>query len=165
MEQFMNADNQQERLCELSWLGGIIDGEGCISFKRNTGKCWKKKERPSYPMISVANTDLIMIEKIIQILEKHEIAYYREDRKGKAKNNDSVAICIKGLKRTKRFLDLIIPFLVSKRKRAELLLEFCQLRQHNHKAYTPYEKQLCQSIYDIGRGTIAFANYPQRLNA
>lgn len=154
----MNADNQQERLCELSWLGGIIDGEGCISFKKNTGKCWKNKsERPLYPIISISNTDIRMIDKIIEILEKNHIAFYREDRRGKKKNKDSISVCIKGIKRTKRFLDLIIPYLVSKKERAELLLEFCELRSHNHKPYTQYEKDLCQRVYDlIGRGTLAF---------
>lgn len=154
MQQSFDADNQQATISNLSWLGGIIDGEGCISFHTVAGK--KRKSRPVTPKINITNTDMEMITYIMSILDENDIAYYVENRKGTKRNKPSKAIIIKGCKRCLKFLPLIIPHLVNKRKRAELLYEFCVLR-HNEKSrpYSEYEKQLCRKIYQLnGRNTI-----------
>lgn len=154
MQQSFDAENQQATLSKLSWLGGIIDGEGCISFHTVAGK--QRKARPVTPKISIANTDMEMIDFIISVLDEYTVPYYVESRKGGKRNKPSKAIIIKGCKRCLRFLPTIIPHLVNKRHRAELLYEFCQLR-HNEKSrpYSEYEKGLCREIYLLnGKGTI-----------
>jgi hypothetical protein len=55
------AENQQERLIQLGWVIGFVDGEGCfsISFVHQKDRTGRRGYRLGYPPKS--RTDLIRI--------------------------------------------------------------------------------------------------------
>jgi hypothetical protein len=139
------ADNQQARLCERSWLGGIIDGEGYIGFQNVSGKHVKSKLVT--PRININNTNLEIIERSKSILCMHNIAHFVENRKGKKGNKCSQSIIVSGCKRTLKFLDFITPYLVNKRPKAILMQEFCATRLVNKRK--PYNNRECEICIEI----------------
>jgi hypothetical protein len=174
------AENQQERLKEaeeLGWLGGIIDGEGCITLS----KAVNRKYKCVHPRLTVANTCPKMIKRIMQIFDKYHIAYWVRVRKGK--NGTSIKrygspylplteIRIQGFKRLRRLLPLIRPHLTSKDEKADILNEFIEKRLTKRGYNTPYsedEKELCLKLWRLnGNYSInldEFDENPQRLYA
>jgi len=116
----------------LAWLAGIIDGEGSIGIKR-AFDTRKNRSFVSYsPLIQICNTDMILLTKVIEILEFHGITFSFWNGSEKKRNPKwSVAYMI-GISKNQsamKFLELLIPFLVSKKQRAEILYEFCLKRQ------------------------------------
>lgn len=108
-----NMENQQERrLIELGWLAGAIDGEGCFSICLCKGRKYYL-----YPMMNISNTDDVFIDEVIRILEKYKVPHYIQKRKARKSNyKDSRMVFVKGMKRTKKLLDLIYPFIVRKNR-------------------------------------------------
>lgn len=152
MEQKLVAGNQQATFCELSWLGGIIDGEGCITVVKGPPG---RYGHSANPIVTIANTGERMIQKIEEIFKRHGIAYYlttHQPKRGKCKT----FVRVVGFKRVQRLLFLLLPYLVEKAERAFLLMEFCAKRNGKtaRDAYTDYELSLCQRIWDsVGKGT------------
>jgi len=145
----MNADNQQARLCELSWLGGIIDGEGCVTVRKSTTGPY------GGPLVSISNTDKLIISKVVYLFNKHHIAYHVRHIAAKAPRKAKKEISVSGFKRVPRLLALIEPYLISKQQRAILLRTFCTSRLKAGKVpYSDYEKDLCEQIWVFtDRGT------------
>ncbi len=153
MEQFSNADNQQASLCELSWLGGIIDGEGCLTFDKKSHK--GRTQQCVSPTITIVNTEKILMNLVTSILKKNDIAYYYRLHPAKGNWKPKMEVIIAGLKRSIRLLDLITPYLVSKHHKAELLRQFCFLRVNAfNRTYSEEEKEICRQVWVLnGRGT------------
>jgi len=155
MEQFSNADNQQASLCELSWLGGIVDGEGCITVSKRVGN------RTASPIVTIVNTERKLLDKVQQLFQKYGIAYYVRVHKQlnqaecKRPLKQKVEFVIAGHKRVPRFLDLICPYLISKQPQAQLLLHFCAVRKDRvHQAFLQIDKEICSKLWVLnGRGT------------
>lgn len=160
MEKRIGADNQQASLCELSWLGGIVDGEGCITVDKKAQECVA-------PMITIVNTELVLMEKVASVLMKHGIAFYRRDHPAKGNWKAKIEFVIAGFKRVRRFLEVVRPYLVSKAKKADLLQAFCNVRLAANRApYSDRDKNLCHEIWALnGRGTNHWQDTqkPQRL--
>ncbi|MCK9570344.1 hypothetical protein M0R72_15465 [Candidatus Pacearchaeota archaeon] len=153
MEQFSNADNQQASLCDLSWLGGIMDGEGCITIDKRSAK--NRKQANVSPAITIVNTDTKIIDKVLQILKKYDIAYYYRVHPPKGNWKRKLEILIVGYKRVSRFIPVILPYLVGKYQRAVLIQQLCESRmQKPYREYSEVEKEICRKIWDLnGRGT------------
>lgn len=122
----MGLANQQRRIEDrANWIGGIIDGEGMITAKRrnNRGTSW-------IPTITIANTDPIIIDEVISVMQILKIPHYVQKKEYKRPNGMAVKweILVNGFKRCLVALPILIPYLVGKRERAELLLEWCQKR-------------------------------------
>jgi hypothetical protein len=157
MEQSERLGNPQERLHDLSWLGGIVDGEGCITV---SAKGVKTRKHPyAHPNINITNTDELIVRKVMAVFKKYEIAYYLHVVPKTATTLTKMNLTILGYKRAIRFLKLIIPYLVSKKERALLLLEFVESRLTKGPGirYSESEKELCRRIWNFnGRGTNHF---------
>src|SRR3989338_5086286 len=110
----MSADNQQRRLSRrLGWLGGVIDGEGMITVvKRSKGNSY-------YPRISIANSDITLINEVISIFEELKMPYYLQSKQYDVdgKNRIKYEILVNGLTRCCEVLPVILPFLISKKER------------------------------------------------
>ena len=150
-------DNQQERLgFDRAWLGGIMDGEGCVSASKQS-RAVIGYNTTIIPCCTITNTDLDILNECKRILDTQGIEYLLVNRKKRAEHHkESFAINIFGLIRNIKFLPWIIPELRSRKKLiAEKLLEFCLLRHANThglfkgKKYTEQELTLINEILRI----------------
>ena len=117
-------DNQQERLeVRLGWLGGAIDGEGCVHLSKR----YVHKRLTYRPRLVIVNTDQSFCEEVIDIFNICKFPHYVCKRYGKTKRT-SWSVEIQGLKRLYKALPVIIPYLISKRQRAEFLLKYIKYR-------------------------------------
>jgi hypothetical protein len=148
MEQRATAVNQQASLCELSWLGGIIDGEGCVTVDKRTGD-------NVFPAITIVNTDHRITDKVEAIFKRHAIAYYFRVHPANGNWKPRRQFIISGWKRVSRALPVILPYLVSKADRAELIIKLCDMRlKANRAPYSEAEKDICRQVWELnGRGT------------
>lgn len=127
-------DDQQVRSLNLGWLACAFESEGHFSFFRQQ----KKKYINYYPCISLVNTDDKYIEACDDILSEHQIPHYVEGKRdrGVGKTTRCVKIC--GFRRCKKFLDVLLPYLKTKRKRANVLLEIINYRLSLVSRIAPY---------------------------
>lgn len=142
----------------LAWLAGFLEGDGSIILaKQRMGK-----NRVIYtPSISLSNTDHTLIEQCSKILEDYKIGHYFTSKK--TRNGISRVILVKGFKRTKKLLPLIIPEMYGKKKlQAIYLLEWINSREAtgNNNTYIERELELFEKIKSLKR-----PDYPQRLYA
>jgi predicted transcriptional regulator len=106
------------------YLAGLLDGEGYFGLMKRGGTNHGYQRKSYQPAIKMAFTD-----------KDAEILYFLKDKyggyinKSKAKGNkkSSTQWEIKGKIHLKNFLPSIIPYLILKKKQAELLLEFCEM--------------------------------------
>lgn len=142
--------NQQERL-DAARIAMLIDTDGWVSMRvLQRSKVRVANLRPD---IGAVSTTPVLIEWAADTLTRMGVARYvqqvdlskYEYSKG-CKNQARVLIT--GLRRVKVLLPLIIPYLIGKRRQAELLLEFVNSRLASaHKAdYTEIELQLANEI-------------------
>jgi len=78
------GDQQRSLLCsDLGWLGGIIDGEGCVTLGRQK----RRHNRFQYePKVDIANTDVRIINKAREIMAQLDAGSYTMTRKTSAGN-------------------------------------------------------------------------------
>ncbi len=118
----------------LAWLAGLLDGEGSISIVENPERR-RTKEGQSYapsfsPRISISNTNVPTLRRVEEIFGANEIAFYvrwREPGKrcGFATPTKLLwTIWVTGVKRSKRLLDILLPYLVTKEPQAAVLYGF-----------------------------------------
>lgn len=146
-------DNQQERSrLELAWLGGIIDGEGSLTLRKH------RKRKENYiikPVIVINNTNKIIIDNIIRIYKKNDIAHWTtlvEYNNKKWKNYWSISI--EGLRRIDRAIKILGPWLVGKKRHAEILKKFCTSRLNKlgkHVRYSEKELKLVEEIKSLNK--------------
>lgn len=139
--------NPQRSLeARLNWLGGIIDGEGMITAIKHSGKT--RKANNYLPRISIVNTDPALIREVLEILTEAHIPHYVQHKAGKGTWKDKIEVIIQGKMRCAAVLPQLIPYLVSKRSRAEALLNFCEsrLRAPHKSPYTEHEWNLIDEV-------------------
>jgi hypothetical protein len=108
---------QYEKLSkeELSYIAGIIDGEGSISihYSKNTLQ----------PYLAIANTNQ---ELILWLKQKIGGSYYAKKRY-KPQHRVCYILVVKGL-RLRMLFEKLLPYLIVKKQHAKIVIEFC-LRQ------------------------------------
>lgn len=111
---------------ELAYLAGIIDGEGAIGMHMHT-KRYRLKDgtEKTYsilqPMVMIYNTDLLLINWL------RDRIGFRVNSRDRRKARTSYQVAVSG-SRTHGLLTPLLPFLLGKKKRAELLIEFTEIR-------------------------------------
>jgi transposase len=110
----------------LAWVAGFIDGEGTITFKMG--------EKAKQPVLSATNSSEEAINKVAAILGGG-VKYKSDPRK------DSYLTMWRwdlfGWQEVREAVRLLLPYLVVKRKEAELALAFLD----GHVPHTPYTKK------------------------
>lgn len=131
---YYNADNlnfNKPSDTDLAWLGGIMDGEGSISFQVTTRKTGNLV---IVPFVSVTNTDKGIISKVMEILDKIGVGYKASwviDENHPA-HKKRCNIRIDKYARVKGFIPLIYPYLNSEKKHnSDIVLEFIKQREEN----------------------------------
>ena len=121
-------DNPQERPdAELGWLAGCFESDGWFSLHKN------KMPGGTYqyqPVCGLVNSDSVYMASAIRILKKYKLPHHicTRSQLGLGKKNIH-QIQIQGLKRCKRILPVLMPYLrSSKIERASIMLEFIEYR-------------------------------------
>lgn len=144
--------NQQRSLeNDLNWLGGIIDGEGMVTAISRSER--NRKNKAYIPRISVVNTNQTMINECLKIFENVNISIYIQTKKGKGTWKTKIEIIISGYKRVHKALPILIPYIRTKKRQAELLYELCisRLQKKSRESYSEYEFKLGNQIRDLNR--------------
>lgn len=147
-------DNQQRSLeVRLSWLGGIIDGEGHV-----TATIGHKQTRHGYdhvrrftPIIGIVNTDENIIKEACSILDASHLAYWMKGRQ--VKNHPTWKykweIHISGMKRCLRAIKVLKHYVRSeKQNRMEAMEQWIEHRlgEDQKKPYTEKDHQFLGRI-------------------
>ncbi len=126
MEQFKELGNQQERLSLVSYLFGIIDGEGSYQLASDINKHGR---RYFSPQLNISNANPGIIDYCIKAFKRLDVAYYVWTPKKHGKEKCVLyRLCVKGIKRMAKFLAVAAYFPHAKIRQAKLLKNFCDLR-------------------------------------
>jgi hypothetical protein len=137
MQKSSSAANEQGSREKLAWLAGIIDGEGSVNIKRISGndKNGTRFVRAYSPCVHITNTDFPMVQEIALIMEAVGVSYYVNPTTkvpprlaGRKECRFVMQVTVQGMKTCIKLLDMIIPYLVAKRREAELLREYSEKR-------------------------------------
>ncbi len=128
-------DNQQATLTteDLAWLGGIIDGEGCISLSVRTRKSTINGSNKNYrPWIVISNSDPFTINECHRILNLAGIGHWITWRNPSGKDRRSKRMMgmveVTGYKRVQTALGKLTRFIRAKNDQAKTLSEYIEYR-------------------------------------
>jgi hypothetical protein len=105
---------------ELGWLAGIIDGEGSILIV---------KRGPTYvPEVKMSNTSKALIDAYCDILDRLDISYHCYGTHKAGNRKYQWAVAVSGRPRVNKFLLIIQDLIIARRKQAEKVLQWIELR-------------------------------------
>lgn len=143
---------------EMGWLGGIIDGEGSIGAQRRFINSDKPKSL--LMIMQLTNTSEVMIEKVVNLLDRMGIKHYINSSHLSYVNpnhKDVYHVRIHRVLDMEKFLRLIMPYLVVKRPQAALATRFVKSRldrraiQGNPVPYSDDEIDMCRGIIELNK--------------
>lgn len=115
---------------DLSWLAGIIDGEGCASLKKSQNKSGGPKYTPA---LRVGMTHQPTIRRAYEILETISVTGCQEYRSpGRDGRQRSFNLTITMLSEIKTVCDAVLPYSLTKSRQLSLLSEYCTKRLALH---------------------------------
>ena len=131
---FMKTNNE-----ELAWLAGAWDSEGSISifpfiekyhYKGNgIKKETKSPFRKLIATLTIVNTEQSFIAEVIRILDKNGISMHLTERNGVKKTHSKCwNVNCRRMDMIKKFIELLSPYLISKKPQADLVLRFVNSR-------------------------------------
>ena len=145
--------NQQAKVSEreIGWLCGMVDGEGSLMIVQNQS-C--KNNTRWVPRITIVGTHTQTLNYLSNLLDNIELPYHISwrlhniSRASKKASLHSWDLRVQGFKRVIRWLNTITPYLITKQRQAEFLLDFCNSRinQNHLDEYTPEQVKLIQTI-------------------
>jgi len=100
---------------ELAYLAGIIDGEGYINIQ------WVESSHSFYLQLTITNSNLELID---WIRERIIGCYFHRREAGYSTNTVPVFTLQLNGKKTQSLLKQLLPFLIVKRAKATIALEF-----------------------------------------
>lgn len=136
--------NQQERLDSWKyWLAAFFDSEGSLIL------CKTVKNQRLTPIAHITNGNVSMINVGANVLRNIGVGFSIS-----SKPDGTFMLWISGIKRIKKFLDLMYPLLISKKYVADIVLGFCNSRLNNDNQksdYTFEEIQMYQKCRDANK--------------
>lgn len=153
---------------ECAWLAGIIEGEG--SMVLDIKKSAKDRRSARFDVV-ICNTDALLIEAAIAILEKLNIAYhineraqpplYRDEQGGinlRQDRKNALYLHVRRLQSMAILLRQLIPhFRGEKVAKARIMLKFVENRmarnnEHRNSPYTKEDWMCCLEFYKASGG-------------
>ena len=137
-------DNQQERLAisqfDLGWLIGIFDGEGSFWM----ASCKSKGYEGFMPVFEISNTNFQIMDRVEELLKDLNIPFHCYIPKRNSKQKEYRKLEVKGIKRLKRFFDILYPYFDCRFEQASLLKSFIDLRlsKKSNEPYTDNEHSI-----------------------
>lgn len=104
---------------DLAYIAGLLDGEGSCGFHGFT-----KNHTPS-PIVSICNTYLGAIQFV---QDKVQIGYIRPDKRRIENRKQGYTWAIASYEPVLLFLKAVMPYLIIKRWKAELMVRYCGSR-------------------------------------
>jgi hypothetical protein len=149
--------NPQATDNELAWLAGFYDGEGTFQVVR-----WKQKNDKwgQHAAIEVTNTDPTLVAKVYEILDKMGcVPHVCNSKPSNANHKEHWVVSVTKLTHIKLACELLLPFLVGKKSRAELLLRYANSRLKyqkengtgRHAPYTDSELEIVGQLKTLNR--------------
>jgi len=157
--QDVTIGNQQESLpseVELAYLGGLIDGEGsfwfCVTFHKKSDKY-----RRLIANFSLNNTEKLLTDKAYDICKRAGINLRYRNHSAKLTKKQVWIVETNKLANTRKLIKLVLPYLIGKRERAQLMLDFIEHRIKRVKEtpictripYDPYEIELAEKVRSL----------------
>jgi hypothetical protein len=146
------------RSAKLAWLAGIIDGEGSIGINRR--KSTTEHGYAYAATVTIGNTDKNMIDNVASIYEEMGIRACPTISKfrlpsWKQMNN----IYVSRREEILKLLETIHPYLVTKKERAFLAIEWCKRRldnerlqpNHNQIQFSEIDDQVWDEMKSLNR--------------
>lgn len=127
----------------IVYLAGIIDGEGSIRIELEKGK---KRQRPDYYRLrlSVSNTYYGLMEW----LTEHFIGSFIKEKKRVGNLKQVYQWEIKAPKRVAQIVRLIYPYLIVKKRQAEIAFELAEIMGKTRHKYSSEERQRIRLLYE-----------------
>lgn len=133
------------------YVAATIDGEGTItvSVKKNNADP-ERGGAPLTPLIGISNTKKELIDWLHSILFGSTMRTSKKDVK---RNRKAVwAVQVARLLDVKALLEQVLPYLKVKRRQAELVLQFCNLRLKDTWAtYNPRLFEIAKEVRKLNR--------------
>lgn len=124
--------NQQVTSNNWAWLAGIWDGEGTFAIYRSSRNNRTLKQSTSVltGRLTLSNTSETMIAEISRILTSAGIGMniWRNPKPRKFNHKKEIHLTINCQKDVIAICEKLIPYLVVKKDRASILLEFLRIR-------------------------------------
>jgi len=133
----------------LGFVVGMFEGEGCISFNYSNRKNPGKGYREYYTVhVIVGNSNKKLLKRFCDIVGVGKVV--KKTKKPKRKHKTMYVWRISSQKKVFSFLAQVFPYLIEKKEKAVLVMEFLESRINcnpNAKAnrlrkYTDYERSL-----------------------
>ena len=126
----------------IAYIAGIIDGEGCITITRRKIRRLKTDNWYYEPQVIISNTN----KELLRFCAECYGGWITKLRK--CKSNHSIAYQWKVTGNEMRsLLDAVNPYLIVKRKQANIVLLFPKYKTNGQKARTNMEKQEQENIW------------------
>jgi hypothetical protein len=115
---------------ELGWFAGMLEGEGCITFFKQA------RSRGGFDIITgiqITNTDINIINALLEILKKCELSWHVRNKKVYSKNHSECwYVEVRQQKMIKKSLEIFIPFMFGNKKaKAKLVLDYLSKRERD----------------------------------
>lgn len=153
--------NQRQGLHGLSYIGGLIDGEGSIMVTRSISG---RRLCPTYtPRIKIAMTDIEPLQFVLD-----ETGMGKINREVDRRGNRKVIYQwqVHSLFDCERFARLIFNYLIIKRPQAELMISYCDAFRRQKKCMDGVpedERSYRQDVYEKMH-KLNMCHQPQRLS-
>jgi len=135
---------------EKGWLAALIDGEGSLGLLISKPNKYHETDL-MIPRIDISNTCKALIDKVCEVTGIFQI--YKGNR-GNSCKPVWVWRCSSVLG-ILNILNAVKPYLIVKRKQAELLIEFCNLRLKNEK-YTEREYEIVKLLKKLNEKGVEY---------
>jgi hypothetical protein len=123
---------------EIGFITGLLEGEGSITFSGG-------KNSTPHPMVRISNMNRRLLEKAQKIIGGK---IYAEELFPNVYNYD---LNIGSLRNVYETLKKLQPYLIGKKRQADLMLEFCQSRLSSvkNKPFTEMEMKIVREIKEL----------------
>ena len=124
----------------LSWLAGILEGEGWVSLclvksNQKNGKCTTAFS----PTIGMVNCDFLIMNEVCRLLDSFDIRYAKQIRPAYvgtdgSKRKPKFEICIRIHSEVRKFIEIIQPYMIGEKKdRCSHIINFLDIRANKPK--------------------------------
>jgi len=129
---------------ESAYMAGLIDGEGCFNLY------WKNGRRHGTPRVEISNNNRQVLEYAEQLVGG---SVYKNSSSFSFRRKPNYRFETHNLNVVHKLIKTISPFLKIKKKQAELLAEYCELRMEMPliSETHPREREICNELHVLNK--------------